>query len=181
MTPSIISNLARIRQIPGTAIFSEDRKYRYMLTREWDEGDNPLILCMCNPSTADEKILDPTVYKCLWWSIMWGYNRLIVINSFAYRATNVKEIYKVEDPIGPKNDFYTKLTFEWCKASIGSKVIMAAGNNGLHLNRLYDIKKLAKQVGIDLYYMKLTDKGIPCHPLYLKKTLTPQLWMTNED
>jgi hypothetical protein len=177
VTAETLYNLGNIRRIPGTAVFSEDKKYRYILTREWNKGDNPIAFLMCNPSTADEKILDPTVYKCLEWSILWGYNKLIIVNFFAYRSTDVKQIYKISDPIGPKNDYYTKLVFEWCKANIESKVIVAAGTNGLYLNRYSAIKTLAKQVGINLYYMALTPKGkVPQHPLYLKKDLTPQLW-----
>jgi hypothetical protein len=181
ITPKILYDLGRIKSIPGNAIFSEDKKYRYLLTREWDKGDNPIAFLMCNPSIADENILDPTVRKCLEWSILWGYNKLIIINFFAYKATDVKQIYKIKDPVGSKNDYYIKLTFEWCKANIGSKIIVAAGTNGLYLNRYFTIRNLAKDIGVDLYYMRLTPKSqVPEHPLYLPKALIPQLWRMNE-
>ena len=43
------------------AVFSDCRKFRYALWRMWDE-DKPLVMIIgLNPSTADEKVNDPTI------------------------------------------------------------------------------------------------------------------------
>jgi hypothetical protein len=43
------------------AVFSDCRKFRYALWRMWD-GDKPLVMIIgLNPSTADEKVNDPTI------------------------------------------------------------------------------------------------------------------------
>ena len=40
------------------AILSEDRKYRYILSRTWDETKPAVLFIGLNPSTADEKTDD---------------------------------------------------------------------------------------------------------------------------
>jgi hypothetical protein len=56
-----------------------------------------------NPSTADASIDDHTVKKWRGFSERNDAKRFIVGNVFAYRATNVKELSLVDDPIGPDN------------------------------------------------------------------------------
>lgn len=43
------------------AILSVDRKYRYVLTRTWDETLLNIMFVGLNPSTADETTDDPTI------------------------------------------------------------------------------------------------------------------------
>ena len=47
------------------AILSEDRKYRYVLSRIWDESKPLVVIIGLNPSTADEKDDDNTIKKCI--------------------------------------------------------------------------------------------------------------------
>jgi len=47
------------------AILSEDRKYRYVLSRIWDESKPMVVIVGLNPSTADEKDDDSTIKKCI--------------------------------------------------------------------------------------------------------------------
>ncbi len=54
-----------------------------------------------NPSTADASLDDATVRKWIGFCKRWGASRLIVGNVFAYRATDVRELTKVNDPHGP--------------------------------------------------------------------------------
>ena len=56
----------------GNIIFSQDRKYRYLLERIFEDrhySEEPHELtvnfCMLNPSTADEIQNDPTVTRCI--------------------------------------------------------------------------------------------------------------------
>ena len=48
-----------------SAILSADRKYRYVLTRIWDEAKSTVVFIGLNPSTADEETDDPTIRKCI--------------------------------------------------------------------------------------------------------------------
>lgn len=47
------------------AILSVDRKYRYILSRTWDETKPTVVFIGLNPSTADEETDDPTIRKCI--------------------------------------------------------------------------------------------------------------------
>lgn len=46
--------------IKTEAIFSEDRKNRYLLRKEWDKNKKKAMVLMVNPSYADGMLIDPT-------------------------------------------------------------------------------------------------------------------------
>ena len=52
----------KVEKSIGTAIFSLDHKYRYVLTRKWSNNGICLFI-MLNPSTADAYKFDPTVSR----------------------------------------------------------------------------------------------------------------------
>src|SRR5690606_14314462 len=82
------------------AEFSACGTYRYRLWRIWDT-DKPLLLwIMLNPSTADDKQLDPTCARCQKWAQTWGYGGFMVANVFALRSTDPKGLYSINDPVG---------------------------------------------------------------------------------
>jgi len=90
------------------ADLSECGLYRYRLWRVWDAK---LPLCtwiMLNPSTADASEDDPTIRKCIGFSKRWGQGGIQVVNLYAYRATDPKELKAAHargvDVIGPEND-----------------------------------------------------------------------------
>lgn len=82
------------------AILSVDRKYRYVLTRTWDETLPNIMFVGLNPSTADETTDDPTIRRCINFAKSWGYGGLYMVNLFAYRSTNPNNIRIVDNPIG---------------------------------------------------------------------------------
>lgn len=89
--------------------FSPDRLHRYTLCRDsdWPDPERRTLNFIClNPSTADEERNDPTVTRLIQRTTLLGYSRLVVTNIFAWRATDPKELKRVEDPIGPENDAY---------------------------------------------------------------------------
>ncbi len=177
MSPDIIYNLNYALTVPGEAVISSDGRYRYTLTREWNKrGSKTINWLMCNPSIADANILDPTIKKCIKWSVLWGFDRLIVTNVFAYRSTDVKQIYKIDDPVGPDNDFYLEQTFGMCKDGL---VVVAFGNNGNHLSRNLVVETLATIAGADLYCLRTTKYDLPEHPLYIPLNTELKLWRNN--
>jgi len=88
------------------AVLSRCGKYRFMLGRAWDEPDSaqdtdtgfgkwkrPLcVWLMLNPSTADHSQDDPTIRKCVGFSQRLGCGGLIVVNLFAWRATDPDDL-----------------------------------------------------------------------------------------
>ena len=54
-----------MRSRSPVAKFSEDRRYRYLLTRWVGFGSDAVMSVMLNPSTADESHDDPTIRRCI--------------------------------------------------------------------------------------------------------------------
>ena len=65
-------------------------KYRYSLWRDWDwQGfANRVMFVGLNPSTADATNDDPTIRRCVRFATDWGFGGLVMVNLFAYRATD---------------------------------------------------------------------------------------------
>ena len=89
-----------------SAILLTDRKYRYALTRIWDETKQTVVFIGLNPSIADEETDDQTIRKCIGYSKRWGNGKLIMVNLFAFRSTGPSLLKRVEDPVGPEKDSY---------------------------------------------------------------------------
>ncbi len=84
------------------AVISSCGAYRYRLDRHVGAGDQVYAFFGINPSTADASIDDATVRKWRGFSERLGAERFIVGNVFAYRATNVGELSRADDPVGPE-------------------------------------------------------------------------------
>lgn len=147
-----------------SAILSADRKYRYVLTRIWDEKKPTVVFIGLNPSTADEEVDDETIRKCIGYAKRWGYGKLIMVNLFAFRSTDSSMLKRVEDPVGSDNDSY----IQKC-VSESNLVIACWGNHGKLLNR---DKALMGSLP-NLVCLKRNKNGTPHHPLYLSKDITP--------
>ena len=152
-----------------TAIIDSTGKYRYLMTRIWDEDLPPAVFIMLNPSTADAEEDDPTIRRCISFAKDWGCGRIKVVNIFAYRATNPKELLNTKDPVGLENYQYVKETI--INAGL---IIIACGAINKKLKQSYKkIFEILKEV--DIYCLGVTKEGYPRHPLYLKRTAIPKL------
>ena len=146
------------------AVFSDCRKFRYALWRMWDE-DKPLVMIIgLNPSTADEKVNDPTITRCISFARSWGYGGVCVTNLFGFRATAPTELKAYHDPIGKENDAWVH---EMAKEA--AIKVAAWGNHGKFLNRSVEFLSSLDQ----LHCIKMNKSGEPAHPLYLKAELKP--------
>lgn len=85
------------------ADISEDRLYRYWLSRRWSMGNRTVMFVGLNPSTADASQDDPTIRRCVGFARQWGFDRLYMCNVCAYRSTDPKALRHVPDPVGPAN------------------------------------------------------------------------------
>ena len=150
------------------AILSEDRKYRYVLSRIWDETKPKVMIIGLNPSTADETEDDPTIGRCISFSKSWGYGGVYMLNLFAFRATQPKDMFNAENPIGLENNSYIEIYSKKV-----DKIVCAWGNHGTYKNRGNEIREKFDK----LFYLKLNQTGEPAHPLYLKSELVPKKWI----
>ncbi len=154
----------------GPACFSDDRLYRYWLQRDWRSGGRRAMWVGLNPSTADERHLDPTLRRVARYSRDWGYDGFVMTNLFAFRATLPSEMKKQDDPVGPDNDFHLAKVAGECEL-----VICAWGSHGVHRDRSRAVVDLLNEAGhfSKLHALKIVGNGEPGHPLYLPLTARP--------
>jgi len=155
--------------VKKSAILSRCRKYRYSLTRAWDESKPYVVFIGLNPSTADENEDDPTIRRCIAYAKSWGYGGVRMMNLFAFRATDPKKMMAADDPIGVMNCEYLKSADAFDHRNL---FVAAWGNHGSFMNRYIFVKKVFRK----LHYLKMNNSGQPAHPLYLKADLKPVLW-----
>lgn len=150
-----------------TAEISKCGKYRYQLSRIWDESKPIVLFIMLNPSTADANEDDPTIRRCIGFAKSWGYGGLMVGNLFGLRATNPKELlgYNLCKDFEPSHPDYINRKSVAYMASICDKIILAYGNP--------PIDNWEKPTFENMFHLGLTKSGNPKHPLYLKKDLIP--------
>ena len=144
------------------AVFDESERYRYSLWRAWSTYHPRIAFVLLNPSTADEERNDPTIRRCIGFARAWNFGSMEVVNLFAYRATNARELLKIDDPVGEENNYYLIQAVERC-----SSVVVGWGTWGTLLAR--DLQVLSLIAGRkDVHCLGITKNGQPRHPLYLK-------------
>lgn len=164
-----------IRETPQGAVFTRDRLHRYTLWRRFQpqaEIGRMIAFIGLNPSTADETQNDPTVRRCIGFAQDWGYDGMVMLNIFAYRATDPTVMKAIENPIGRRNTRAIR-----CTAHAVDRVICCWGVHGAHRNRGPAIRNLLLKDGIShVFHLGLTQSGHPKHPLYLRSDTTPVRW-----
>ena len=144
------------------AIFDINGRYRYSLWRAWSAYHPRIAFVLLNPSTADEQRNDPTIRRCMGFARAWEFGSVEVVNLFAYRATDCRELLKVRDPIGEENNRFLTQAVERC-----STVALGWGTRGTLLDR--DCQVISLLAGRkDVHCLGITKNGQPRHPLYLK-------------
>ena len=149
------------------ATFSPCMAYRYTLTRTWD-ARSPAVFIGLNPSTADASIDDPTIRRCIRFAATWSCGGMIMLNLFAYRATDPKAMLDAPDPIGPDND---AALLRICKHA--DLIVAAWGTHGTHQGRA---ERVIGMLDGRLSALRITKHGHPAHPLYLPAVLEPMPW-----
>lgn len=88
----------------SSAVISDCGRYRYRLERTGLGGSRTACVVMVNPSTADASADDATIRKVKGFAARHDIGRVIVVNQLAWRATDINDVRKAVDPIGPEND-----------------------------------------------------------------------------
>lgn len=148
------------------AILSEDKEYRYMLSRTWNKNKKIIMFVWLNPSTADDKINDPTITRCINYTKEWWYWWFIMCNLFAYRSTNPNNMKKYKNPIWKDNDKYIELYYNKTE-----KVICMWWN---HWNFMMQSKNFKEKYKEKLFFLEKNKSWEPKHLLYSKSNLKPR-------
>ena len=81
------------------ADFSECGKYRYLLTRIWDEN-KPVAMCIgLNPSTANGEENDATITRLISCLTTLGFGGLKMANLYAFITPDPKKLSECPDPM----------------------------------------------------------------------------------
>lgn len=195
IAPDVGGGKGEAAYINKGAIISQCGRYRYRLWREWrihpetaqwdmwadDDGapvldgagqqlGDPLscVFVMLNPSTADGNEDDPTIRRCVGFAKRFKFDRLEVVNLFAFRATNPRDLLALnhnDDPVGDRNERAVEQALE-----DAGMIVCAWGAHGGHLGQ--DQTMLGwidrhNHRGAPVVALGLTKDGRPKHPLYL--------------
>ena len=152
-----------------SAIFSKCERYRYELRREWDCSLPPMLMIMLNPSTADALKDDPTIRRCIQRAVDSGCGQLIVVNLFAWRSPNPRDLKNNANPVGALNDKHISDALYRCHHRIGGKAVAAWGAHGGYMQRNAHVAELARDLNVKLHCLGVTKSGDPRHPLYVAK------------
>ncbi|MBV8102365.1 MAG: DUF1643 domain-containing protein [Verrucomicrobia bacterium] len=119
-----------------------------------------------NPSTADEISLDQTLASVCRYSRKWGFSEVVMLNLFAFRATDPRDLQRASDPIGPDNN-------EHLLAEVRNvdRVIACWGDHGRFLGRDRQVSAL---LNVSFECLLRNRTGAPHHPLYLKSRIRPK-------
>lgn len=155
-----------------TAQLSDCDRYRYSLTRQWELGEHrPVCFIMLNPSTANACVDDPTIRKCIGFAKRWGFLGMSVVNLFALRSRNPRELLTAVDPAGEDNLLALK------HAMRGAALVVAAWGSFIPFERdLWFRREFPDQ---PLHCIRVGQKGHPCHPLYMPYTDAPITFSLN--
>lgn len=146
------------------ALLSDDQLYRYALWRVWGPH-TCLRFVMLNPSTADATLDDPTIRRCVGFARREGYDGLVVLNLYAYRATDPRALLACADAVGPLNNLH--LTTHLAAAALAGEPVVAAWGANAHPRRAREVLDLTEH-RVDWRCLGTTKDGHPRHPLYVK-------------
>ena len=152
-----------------SATVSACGRYRYALERSTGIAGPNLGWLMLNPSTADASLDDPTIRKVVGFTRRAGYGVAIVVNLFAWRATDPRDLHTEigragGDPEGPENCAAVMQA-----AAISDAVVCAWGaSRGARYQSRRVLEWLTehpREEPIRLVCLGTTKTGAPLHPL----------------
>lgn len=121
-----------------------------------------MLWIMLNPSTADASQDDPTIRRCISFAKREGAGGLVVVNLYAFRATDPRQLLTAADPFGPQN----ASTLGYWLYSDRVSVAVAAWGAWNKLPR-FPVAALALNANRPLACLGHTKSGAPRHPLYV--------------
>lgn len=148
------------------ATFDPTGTYRYSLTRGWNASRPPCVFILLNPSTANATVDDPTIRRCIGFARDWGYGSLEVVNLFALRATNPRQLRLSLDPVGEKNDEHIARAVK-----SASRVVAGWGIHGSLRGRDRAVLRMLRST--EVVCLGTTEGGHPRHPLYVRRVTEP--------
>ncbi|SNT19198.1 intein N-terminal splicing region [Anaerovirgula multivorans] len=84
--------------------FSEDKKYRYLLRKEWDKAKKKAMIIMINPSSADELLIDHTTMYVVNNLSKIDFGSVDIVNIFSKINTKISTKESIQELVDEDND-----------------------------------------------------------------------------
>lgn len=176
------------KYINAGARISSCGEFRYLLWREWRGTHDPknwrwfgekdgagneygeprtCLFVMLNPSTADGEKDDPTIRRCVGFAKAWKYERLEVVNLFAYRATKPRDVLARQNARGEIIGLHNSGIMDRAAQEAGL-IVCAWGANATSLDPTNDHVETVRGWLRDrpMFALGFTKDKQPRHPLY---------------
>jgi hypothetical protein len=151
---------------PG-AIFSPDRKRRYVLARQVGAGERVACFVMLNPSRADEERNDLTVAKCCEFARTWQCGYVVVVNLVPWISTDPLGLYllREHDVISDREE-NKRYVVQAAHAAVksGGPVVCAWGAHGHYLDQDLLVLRWLEDAKCAAQCLGTTVEGYPRHP-----------------
>ncbi len=150
------------------AVFSDCRRYRYRLGRQWRAEPKRLVaFVMLNPSVADDVQNDPTITRCIGFAKTWGFDGLLIGNAYAWRSTDPRALLTAEDAIGEDNNLHL--------AEIANRAELIVCGWGTHCDivRGREVLDVLHNYCDQVKCFVQNKNGSPKHPLYVRGDALP--------
>lgn len=158
-----MSKIELFQNETSQAKFSECGKYRYILSRTWDESKRMIVFIGLNPSTATAEMDDPTIRRVKRFAKDWGFGSVHMMNLFAWVSPNPQDLLKCGDPVG-ENDSYLQFI-----AQTHPAVLFAWGSFSEAKDRAMKVAAMFT----DPLCLGTNKDGSPKHPLYIAANTQP--------
>lgn len=139
--------------VKTTAVFSKDRRKRYLLRMTWDECKPKACIIMTYPSTANELEIDQTSQLCRNNAVTQGYGSISIVNLFCGL-----------DQTKPESDRMNSSVIAE-EASNTDIIIVAYGRGTLYTEEKKRLLEALKPYSDKLYCIKDSAGNKFCHPL----------------
>ena len=156
--------------LPERYLYAEGLVHRYAFGRWWGEQhlSSTAAWVLLNPATGDtEQRRRPTLERCITWSRAAGYSGIVIVNLFAYRATDPKDLRTALDAIGRHNDAALAAF-----TAAAARTVVAWGAHG----RLYGRSRQVAPLLTNPVCLGTTRSGEPRHPLYVRGDTPIKPW-----
>jgi len=150
------------------ASFSDDKSYRYVLWRIWDNNKKMAMFIGLNPSTADELRDDPTIRRVKTFARDWGYGGIYMLNLFTYVTAYPEELQKCENSVLMADEHLIDY------AGKSDLIIFCWGSFPLAIERAKVVTQMFPQGKVLL----MNKNGTPRHPLYIPGDTQPIKYLT---
>lgn len=145
--------IEKTSNVKTTAVFSKDRKKRYLLRMTWDESKPKACIIMTYPSTANELEIDQTSQLCRNNAVAQGYGSISIVNLFCSLDQSKPESDRMNSSV---------IAEESSNADI---IIVAYGRGVMHTEEKKRMLEALKPYNDKLYTIIDSAGNNFCHPL----------------